>query len=80
MYGVLGLYTALVVYMIVNKKADAKEALAKAPAPVAPDYHSPVVVSSAIPATGTPEWEAFIADPANEAAWVASLEADVVVA
>jgi hypothetical protein len=59
-YAVLGSYAAIGLYFGLKRSAGKRAALAAAPPPGKPDYHSPLPQASGVPEFGTPAWEVYV--------------------
>lgn len=56
----LGTYASIALLVNLRGSSAKAAALAAAPAPTAPDYHTPAPAATGIPDFGTKEWENFI--------------------
>ena len=59
-YAVLGSYAAIGLYFGLKSSAGKRAAVAAAPPPGRPDYHSPLPEASGVPEFGTPAWEVYV--------------------
>ena len=66
-YAVLGTYGTICLYFGLKSSSASTAAVANAPAPTRPDYHTPLPAAGT-PDFGTPAWEKWVETPAAAAA------------